>query len=64
MYSRDEKMIGLHESAFDRELNRRLNIIESADYVDPAREDLPLIDIVVLCLGVAFVIAISTVVFY
>lgn len=36
------------EESFDAELERRLNILESADYDDPARTDLPLLDYVLL----------------
>jgi hypothetical protein len=36
------------ERDFERELARRLALIENPDYVDPARRDLPALDLVLL----------------
>lgn len=41
---------------FDRALEARLAVIEDPDYVDPARADLPAMDLVLL--GIAAVVAI------
>ncbi len=44
--------------SFDAELERRLNILESADYDDPARTDLPRLDYILLAaIVVATVVA-------
>lgn len=53
-----------HNTALDGELERRMAIIESADYDDPAREDLPWGDIVALTVLVALIVLISWVVLY
>ena len=46
------------EDDFDRELQARLAVIEDPGYVDPAREDLPARDVVVLVvLGALLVVA-------
>ncbi len=44
------------EEAFERELERRLGAIESPDYRDPAREDIPLSEIVVVTILSAVVV--------
>lgn len=48
-------MTKTENTLFDQELHRRLKILESPDYSDPARDDLPLIDILALCLGIAII---------
>ncbi|MBA8825968.1 hypothetical protein FHX42_003334 [Saccharopolyspora lacisalsi] len=44
------------EEAFERELERRLGTIESPEYRDPAREDLPLSEMVVFTILSAVVV--------
>jgi hypothetical protein len=38
----------VQEQQFNEELERRLQIIEEPDYEDPARKDLPYVDLVIL----------------
>lgn len=47
------------ETTFDRELERRLAVLESPDYSDPARDDLPNRDLVALCIGIVFLNLVS-----
>lgn len=42
--------------AFERELQLRLTEIESPDYVDPARKDLPALDLVLLAVSSGLII--------
>ncbi len=46
---------------FDRELQARLAVIEDPGYVDPAREDLPARDLVLLVVLGALVVALMIV---
>lgn len=48
-------------SEFRRELERRLEILEAPDYEDPARKDLPALDLVLLAVSV---IAITVVMYW
>jgi hypothetical protein len=53
-----------HESAFKLELERRMSILESPGYVDPAGEDLPIRDLVSLLLLVVLTVLLSFVVLW
>lgn len=57
MSADNRKQIHLAEDrAFAKELQRRLDTIEAPDYEDPARRDLPAIDLVVVLIVSAVVI--------
>lgn len=58
------KMALPNDSKFNLELSRRLALIESEDYIDPARQDLPVKDILLLLFGIVAVIIVSTMVLY
>lgn len=48
----------VREQDFDEELERRLAILEASEYEDPARKDLPAVDLVVLAAIIVFCVAI------
>ena len=50
----------MREQEFEQELERRLAILEAPDYEDPARKDLPALDLAIL----AIVIVVSVVGLY
>ncbi len=50
----------MKEQGFDEELERRLAILEAADHEDPARRDLPAVDLVIL----AVLVVAATVLLY
>lgn len=52
--------MGVKEQKFDGELERRLAVLEAPDYEDPARKDLPAVDLVI----VAVLVVAATVLLY